>query len=355
MLYLQEKEGAACLLGTALVPDPTGFGRILRDSAGRFLRIVEERDCNPEEKAIREVNPSCYVFDLPGLWEALEKLDTSNAQGEYYLTDAPLWLQSMGRKVVALPVLAADDILGVNARQHLAKADVLMQQRIQDHWMTEGVSIVDPRNTYIDGRARIGRDTTIFPFTVLSGAVKIGSNCRVGPFTHLRDGTVLGDGVELGAFVEVSKSHLEDGVVARHLAYLGNAHVGAKANIGATAVTANYDGKRKEETRVGRGAMIGSGAILVAPVTIGAGAFVGANTVVPKGRDVEEGQTVVGVPARPLHSESGAEGHGPLGEWRVEGFSSERFPAIEKQGHRPFVDQLHVHHRPKGPGGDRDA
>ncbi len=300
LLYLQEKERAACLLGTAVVPDPTGFGRILRDSAGRFLRIIEERDCNPAEKAIREVNPSCYVFDLPGLWEALDKLDTSNAQGEYYLTDAPLWLQSMGREVVALPALAPDDILGVNARQHLARAHVLMQERIQDHWMTEGVSIVDPRSTYIDGRAEIGRDTTLVPVTVISGAVTNGLNCRVGPFTHLRDGTVLDDGAEVGAFVEVSKSHLETGVVARHLAYLGNAHVGARANIGATAVTANYDGRRKERTTIGPGAMIGSGAILVAPVTVGAGAFVGANAVVSKGHDVAEGQTVVGVPARPL-------------------------------------------------------
>ena len=146
-----------------IVPDPTGFGRILRDSAGRFLRIVEERDCTPEETAIREVNPSCYVFDLPGLWDALDRLDTGNAQGEYYLTDAPALLQAMGRKVVALPVLEPDDILGVNTRQHLAQAHAIMQARIQDHWMTEGVSIVDPRNTYIDGRAEIGRDTVDLP------------------------------------------------------------------------------------------------------------------------------------------------------------------------------------------------
>ena len=133
-----------------------GFGRILRDSAGRFLRIVEERDCTPEERALREVNPSCYVFELPGLWDALDQIGTSNAQGEYYLTDAPERLMAMGRKVVALNVLRADDVLGVNTRQHLAQAGAIMQARIQDHWMTEGVTIVDPRNTYIDGRASIG-------------------------------------------------------------------------------------------------------------------------------------------------------------------------------------------------------
>jgi bifunctional UDP-N-acetylglucosamine pyrophosphorylase/glucosamine-1-phosphate N-acetyltransferase len=300
LLARQRSDQEACLLGTALLPDPTGFGRILRDSAGRFLRIVEERDCNPEEKAIREVNPSCYVFDLPGLWDALDRLDTSNAQGEYYLTDAPELLQSMGRKVVALPVLEPDDILGINTRQHLAQAHAIMQARIQDRWMTEGVSIVDPRNTYIDGRARIGRDTTIFPFTVISGTVTIGSNCRVGPFTHLRDGTVLDDGAETGAFVEVNRSHLEAGATARHLAYLGDAHLGAGVNIGAGAITANFDGTRKSRTTIGARSMIGAASVLIAPVTIGTGATVGANAVVTKNQDVPDGQTVVGVPARPV-------------------------------------------------------
>ncbi|WP_406700974.1 NTP transferase domain-containing protein [Singulisphaera sp. Ch08] len=300
LLTRQHEDAAACLLGTAIVPDPTGFGRILRDSAGRFLRIVEQRDCNPEEKQIAEVNPSCYVFDLPGLWDALDKLDTSNAQGEYYLTDAPSWLQSMGRKVVALPVLDADDILGVNTRQHLAQAHAIMQARIQDHWMTEGVSIVDPRNTYIDGRVAIGPDTVVFPFSVLSGTVTIGAQCRIGPFAHVRDGTVLEDGAEVGAFVEVNRSHFEAGARARHLAYLGDAHVGSNANIGATAVTANFDGREKHRTTIGANAMIGSGAILVAPVTIGDGATIGANAVVTKGQAVADGQTVAGIPARPL-------------------------------------------------------
>jgi bifunctional UDP-N-acetylglucosamine pyrophosphorylase/glucosamine-1-phosphate N-acetyltransferase len=294
----QQNDRAACLLGTAIVPDPTGFGRILRDSAGRFLRIVEERDGTLEEKAIREVNPSCYVFDLPGLWDALDRLTTSNAQGEYYLTDAPALLQSMSRKVLALPVLLPDDILGVNTRQHLAQAHAIMQARIQDHWMTEGVSIVDPRNTYIDGRAQIGSDTVIFPFTVILGATRIGSSCRVGPFTHLREGTVLDDGVEVGAFVEVARSHLEQGARARHLAYLGDAQLGPEVNIGATAVTANFNGRTKGKTTIGAGAMIGSGAILVAPVCVGKGATVGANAVVPSGRDVPDGAVVAGVPAR---------------------------------------------------------
>ena len=300
LLARQRQEGAACLLGTTMLADPTGFGRILRDAAGRFLRIVEERDCNAEEKAIREVNPSCYVFDLPGLWEAIARLTTGNAQGEYYLTDAPALLQSMGRKVMALPVLEPDDILGVNTRQHLAQANAIMQGRIQDHWMTEGVSIVDPRNTYIDPRAQIGRDTVILPGTFIGGRVIIGRDCRIGPFTHLRDGTVLENGVELGAFVEVSRSHLETGARARHLAYVGDAEVGPNVNIGATAVTANFNGKTKGKTTIGADSMIGSGAILVAPVNVGPGSIVGANAVVPSGRDVPPGAVVVGVPARPI-------------------------------------------------------
>ena len=175
LLDRQKIDQAACLLGTAIMDDPMGFGRILRDSAGRFLRIVEERDCNAEERVLKEVNPSCYVFKLPELWNALDQIGTSNSQGEYYLTDAPEHLMNMGYKVVALNVLRADDVLGVNTRQHLALAGMTMQARIQDRWMTEGVTIVDPRNTFIDGRASIGPDTIIYPFTFITGTVKIGT------------------------------------------------------------------------------------------------------------------------------------------------------------------------------------
>jgi len=300
LLDRQRTEQSACLLGTAILPDPTGFGRILRDGAGRFLRIVEQRDCTPEEAAITEVNPSCYVFELPGLWDALDKLETTNAQGEYYLTDAPDLLQQMGRSVVALPVLHANDILGVNTRQHLAQADSLMQVRILDRLMTEGVTVVAPLDTYVDGRARIGIDTILYPFTVISGDVVIGKNCRIGPFTHLRDGTVLDDDVQVGAFVEVSRTTLGKGTIARHHAYLGDATVGSGVNVGAGVVTANFDGKLKSKTTVGANAFLGSGAILIAPVQVGAGATVGAGAVVTKGHDVKDGQVVAGVPARPL-------------------------------------------------------
>ena len=299
LLARRQLDDAACLLGTAIVADATGFGRILRDGAGRFLRIVEERDCSPEEKAIREVNPSCYVFKLPGLWDALDRLETTNAQGEYYLTDAPALLETMGRKVMALPCLAADDILGVNTRQHLAQANALMQARIQDRLMDGGVSIIDPRNTYIDGRATIGPDTTILPFSVITGTVRVGSRCRVGPFAHLRDGTVLDDGAEVGAFVEVNRSRLGAQTTARHLAYLGDAELGPNVNVGAGVITANFDGRIKSQTLVGHDAFLGSGAILIAPVEVGERAVVGAGAVVTKNHHVAADQTVVGVPARP--------------------------------------------------------
>ena len=304
LLSRQKAEKAACLLGTAILPDPTGFGRILRDTAGHFLRIIEQRDCKPEEIAIREVNPSCYVFELPGLWDALDRLDTGNAQGEYYLTDAPSLLQSLKRKVLALPLLEPDDILGVNTRGHLAQAHSIMQSRIAEHWMEEGVTIVDPRSTYIDGRAEIGRDTVVYPFSAITGRVVIGRDCRVGPFAHLREGTVLCDGAQVGAFVEVKNSTFEAGATARHLAYLGDALIGPGANIGAGAITANFDGKSKARVEIGANAFIGSGSVLIAPVTIGHDSTVGAGAVVPKHQNVPAGTTVVGIPAKPLPPKS---------------------------------------------------
>ncbi len=166
--------------------------------------------------------------------------------------------------------------------------------------MTEGVTIVDPHNTYIDGRATIGRDTVIYPFTVIAGQVKIGVACQVGPFTHLRDGTVLEDKVEVGAFVEISRSHIASGTIARHLAYLGNATVGHDVNVGAGSITANFDGTRKSETQIGDRVRIGAGAVMVAPVEIEEDAVIGAGAVITRGQRIKSGDTVIGVPARSL-------------------------------------------------------
>jgi bifunctional UDP-N-acetylglucosamine pyrophosphorylase/glucosamine-1-phosphate N-acetyltransferase len=303
LVRLQEDSDAACVLGTAEVANPTGFGRILRDTAGEFLRIIEQRDCTPEQARIVEINPSCYVFQLPLLWDVLDQLGTANAQGEEYLTDAPDILQRMGHTVVALRAFDPDDVLGVNTRQNLAQVHEVLQRRIQDRFMTEGVSIVDPRNTYIDGRAEIGPDTTILPFTVIQGHVRIGEGCRVGPFAHLRHGTVLEDRAEVGAFVEVNRSRFAAGARARHLAYLGDADLGRDSNIGAGAITANFDGRVKHATTIGAGVSIGAGSVLIAPVEIGDQATVGAGAVVTSRTNVPPGSTVVGVPARPLDVE----------------------------------------------------
>ena len=214
-----------------------------------FSASSKNATARPKNAPSRRSTRAAMSSNCPELWDALDQIGTSNAQGEYYLTDAPEHLMTMGTKVVALNVLRADDVLGVNTRQHLALAGAIMQTRIQDHWMTEGVTIVDPRNTYIDGRASIGADTIIYPFTVITGTVKVGSGCRIGPHTHLRDGTVLDDGVEVGAFVEIKQSHVGAGTIVRHLAYLGDADVGEAANIGATVVTANFDGVQEHQTQ----------------------------------------------------------------------------------------------------------
>jgi bifunctional UDP-N-acetylglucosamine pyrophosphorylase/glucosamine-1-phosphate N-acetyltransferase len=272
----------------------------VRDARGGFERIVEERDASESERAICEINPSCYVFDAPGVWEGVDQLGTANAQGEYYLTDVPAILKRLGRTVEASRVLEPDDVLGVNTRRHLADAHEALQARVAERLLARGVSIVDPRNTYIDPRAEIGPDTVIYPFTVVTGHVRIGSNCRIGPFAHLREGTILQNSVQVGAFVEISASNVGEGTIARHLAYLGNADLGPNVNVGAGFITANFDGKAKHGVEVGPGVQLGAGAIAVAPVRIGRGAVLGAGAVVTREHDVAAESTVVGVPARRL-------------------------------------------------------
>ena len=291
---------SAAILGTALVSDPFGMGRIIRDKENSFVRIVEQRDATPEEAAIKEINPSFYAFDGAALFAALKKVGTGNVQGEYYLTDVPAILKADGKAVRAEILADEVDAYGINDRRQLAKTHELMQQRIQDRLMLEGVTIVDPRSTYIDARAKIGRDTVIRPFTMIEGPCEIGSACIVGPFTHLRPYTTLADDVKLGAFVQVVRSTIGAGSQAIHLAYLGDTTVGERVNIGAGVITANFDRKIKSPTTIDSDAFLGSGAVLVAPVHIGADATVGAGAVVTKHHDVRPGETVAGVPARPM-------------------------------------------------------
>ena len=280
-----QRETSAATLATAILDDPSGYGRIVRDSYGNIQGIIEEDDCNPLQKTIKEVNPSYYCFKNKALFEALAKITPNNVKKEYYLTDALHLIIEAGHKVIAVTAVAAHDAMGVNSRQQLSEAGRIMQNRIQDKFMKSGVTIVDPPNTWIDARAKIGQDTVIEPFTYIHGNVNIGSNCRVGPFAYLREGTVLGDDVVLGVFTEVKNSFLADGVRARHHSYIGDAKLGKNADIGAGAITANFDGKKINPTNIGDNVFVGSGSVLIAPIDVPAdvkikpGSAVNANNI----------------------------------------------------------------------------
>lgn len=280
LIEKHQKETSAATLATAVLDDPTGYGRIIRDSYGNIQGIVEDGDCNLQQKTIKEINPSYYCFKNKILFDSLEKITPDNVKKEYYLTDALHLIIKAGHKVVAVTAVAAEDAIGVNSRQQLSETGKIMQRRIQEEFMQNGVTIVDPPNTWIDARTEIGQDTVIEPFTYIHGRVKIGSNCRIGPFAFLRDGTVLKNDVVLGVFTEVKNSTISDGVRARHHSYIGDATVGKNVNIGAGAITANYDGEKISLTQIGNNAYIGPGVIIVAPIDIPAKANLKAGSVV---------------------------------------------------------------------------
>lgn len=292
--------GSPCSVLTACPADPTGLGRILRDDHGRLTGIREERDCSPDEREIGEINAGFYCFDSEALRPALDALRPDNAQAEYYLTDAVASLATKGLDVPTLEVADAAEIQGVNSLADLAVARLVMQERILLQHLLQGVLIVDPGTTWIDHDVRIGADTKILPCTVIGAGCVIGSHCEVGPFAHLRAGTVLEDGAEIGNFVEAKKTRLGAGAKAKHLTYLGDATIGAKANIGAGTITANYDGVHKHETRIGAHCFVGSGTVIVAPSELGEHAMTGAGAIVKRGSVIGAGEVWVGVPARKL-------------------------------------------------------
>ncbi len=273
-------ENAAATLATAVLDDPTGYGRIIRDAYGNIQGIVEHANCTNEQRKIQEVNPSYYLFDNRILFEAVEQVKPDNVKGEYYVTDALALIIASGHKVLAVTAVRPEEAMGVNSRQQLSEAGKIMQSRIQKRLMENGVTIVDPPNTWIDARAKIGQDTVIEPFTCVYGQVEIGKNCRVGPFAYLREGAGLGDDVVLGVFTEVKNSTLAEGVRARHHSYIGDAAVGKNVNIGAGSITANYDGQQIHHTKIGDNCYIGSGAVLIAPLQLGDGAHIEPGTVI---------------------------------------------------------------------------
>ena len=289
---------AACSSLTAYPDDATGMGRILRDAEGRFVGIREHKDCSEEELGIDEINCGFYCFDSEKLRPALANLQANNAQGELYLTDVIADFVSQGE---LLPTMEADDIAevqGVNSLADLAVVQRVMQERILLEHLGNGVLILDPSATWIDQGVEIGGDTVILPGTVIGAGCRIGRGCELGPFTHLRAGTVLEDGAALGNFVEAKNAHLGPAAKAKHLTYLGDATVGARANIGCGTITANYDGVNKHRTTIGADAFIGSGTVLCAPADVGEGAMTAAGAVVKPGSNIQARELWLGVPAR---------------------------------------------------------
>lgn len=280
LIEKHQAEHPAATLATAVLEDPAGYGRIVRDAYGNIQGIVEHSDCTPEQLKINEVNPSYYLFNNKILFEALAQVKPDNVKGEYYLTDALSLIIAAGHKVIAVTAVRPEEAMGVNSREQLSEAGKIMQHRIQKRLMETGVTIVDPPNTWIDARAQIGQDSVIEPFTYIHGEVKIGRNCRVGPFAFLRSGTVLDDDVVLGVFTEVKNSTLAEGVRARHHSYIGDATVGKNVNVGAGSITANYDGRQVHRTTIGDDCHIGSGSILIAPLTLKKGTHIEAGKVI---------------------------------------------------------------------------
>jgi bifunctional UDP-N-acetylglucosamine pyrophosphorylase/glucosamine-1-phosphate N-acetyltransferase len=310
---------------TAEHPEPTGYGRIIRDDSGELLRIVEERDATEDERFIFEINSGVYAFDSAKLASAIGEITDSNSQGELYLTDVIGVLKKANESVAAILLEDFTEILGVNDRVQLAESAALLRDRINEQWMRDGVTIIDPTTTWIDATAKLSPDVTVHPgsailglTTVATGAVigprttltdcvvkegaailesiatdsVIGEAAIVGPFTYLRSGSVLGDSAKAGAFVEMKNSTLGTGSKVPHLSYVGDATIGDGSNIGAATIFVNYDGVDKHHTMVGDHVRIGSDTMLVAPVSIGDGAYTAAGSVITE--DVPAGAIGVG-------------------------------------------------------------
>jgi len=299
LLEAHSVAGAAATMASTILEDPSGYGRVVRDSSGAVERVVETKehgDSTQSEREIREVNTGIFVFNAGALRQALPRLSTDNAQGELYLPQVLDLLRADGARIAAHVVGDERLLLGVNDRAALARVRKLAQAGIHARHMQAGVSIVDPEATVIDVDVEIGQDTVIEPFTTIRGATRIGQECTirhsylvdcvledgvsVGPFGYLRPGTILRKGSKVGTFVEVKNSDVGPGARVPHLSYIGDADVGEGTNLGAATITANYDGRAKHRTTVGRGVRTGVDTTLVAPVSVGDDAYTGAGSVI---------------------------------------------------------------------------
>jgi bifunctional UDP-N-acetylglucosamine pyrophosphorylase / glucosamine-1-phosphate N-acetyltransferase len=304
------QSGAAATIVSSVLEDPSGYGRVVRDSAGNVLRVVETKkagDASEAELEIREVNAGIYAFEATALRAALPRLSAENAQGELYLPQALDVLAGEGAKVAAHVLDDPAAMLGVNDRVALAHVRKLAQRAINERHLLAGVDIVDPDATAIELDVQIGMDTRIEPFTTIRGSTRIGAGCTirhsylidclledgvsVGPFAYLRPGTVLREGSKVGTFVELKNSDLGAGAKVPHLSYIGDADVGERSNLGAATITANYDGQRKHRTTIGKRVRGGVDTSFVAPVTVGDDAYTAAGSVVTE--DVPPGALAV--------------------------------------------------------------
>ncbi|WP_286910224.1 bifunctional UDP-N-acetylglucosamine diphosphorylase/glucosamine-1-phosphate N-acetyltransferase GlmU [Clostridium sp. UBA1652] len=316
------ENGNTGTLLTSLIQDPTGYGRIIRNG-NKIERIVEHKDCNEDELKVNEINAGMYCFDIKALLGALEKLSNNNAQGEYYLTDVISILKSEGKKLGAV-ITEFDETLGVNSRAELAQAEVIMRKVINKKHLDNGVTIIDPSNTYIGVDVVIGQDTIIYPGNVLEGKSEIGADCvlypnsridssiigneveiqssvilqskigdntTVGPFAYVRPESNIGDKVRIGDFVEIKKSTIGNNTKVSHLTYIGDAEVGENCNFGCGTVVVNYDGKNKNKTIIGDNSFIGCNTNLVSPVEVKDNTYIAAGSTITK--EVPEGSLAI--------------------------------------------------------------
>ena len=298
---------------TAILDDATGYGRILRDNAGSVLKIVEQKDASEEEKKINEVNSGMYVFDAQSLVYALDKITPNNAQGEYYLTDTLEILLSAGKKIGGYAISDNDEIRGINDRVQLNEAEKIMQKRINEYHMRNGVTMRNPESVYIEDGVEIGNDTEICQNVTIKSGTKIGSDCvigsgsmldravihdgvdvlssvilesevdegtHVGPFAYIRPNCHVGKEVKVGDFVELKNSNIDDGTKISHLTYIGDSDVGKRVNFGCGTVTCNYDGKKKYRTTIGDDCFVGCNTNFVSPINVGDGVYIAAGSTI---------------------------------------------------------------------------
>ncbi|MBL4930642.1 bifunctional UDP-N-acetylglucosamine diphosphorylase/glucosamine-1-phosphate N-acetyltransferase GlmU [Clostridium paridis] len=315
-------EGNSATLLTSIIDNPNGYGRIIR-SGDSVEKIVEHKDCNVSELETKEINAGMYCFNIKSLVDALDKLSNNNAQGEYYLTDVIGILKNQQEKVGAL-VTEFEETLGVNSRVELAKAEEIMKERINNKHLENGVTIIDPRSTYIGIDVTIGQDTIIYPGNVIEGNTEIGTDCMlypnsrisnskigdnveiqssvildskvggnttVGPFAYIRPESVIGEKVRIGDFVEIKKSTIGNNTKVSHLTYIGDAEVGESCNFGCGTVVVNYDGKNKHKTKIGNNSFIGCNTNLVSPVEVKDNTYIAAGSTITK--EVPEGSLAI--------------------------------------------------------------